>query len=157
MCVCVCVCECMCVQLFAIPWTVAHQVPLSMGFSRQENWSGSSFPSAGDLPDPVIELAFLVSPALAAGSLPLVPLGRPHDSIYYSQICSTQTLSLSVISKIFYIRSWQVCVCVGVCVCVEVILLQWRKEKAREGREKKLFYATGKYTIWLCYVVLEVP
>ena len=49
------------------------------------------------------------------------------------------------------------CVCVCVCVCVEVILLQWRKEKAREGREKKLFYATGKYTIWLCYVVLEVP
>ena len=40
---------------FAIPWTVAHQVPLSMGFSRQEHWSVLPFPSPGDLPDPGIE------------------------------------------------------------------------------------------------------
>ena len=39
------------VQLFSSPWTVAHQAPLSMGFSRQEYWSGQSFPSPGDLPD----------------------------------------------------------------------------------------------------------
>jgi len=39
----------------ATPWTVAYQVPLSMGFSRQEYWSGLPFPSAGDLPDPGIE------------------------------------------------------------------------------------------------------
>ena len=37
------------------PWTVAHQAPLSMGFSRQEHWSGLPFPSPGDLPDPEIE------------------------------------------------------------------------------------------------------
>ena len=37
---------------FATPWTVAHQAPQSMGFSRQEYWSGLSFPSPGDLPDP---------------------------------------------------------------------------------------------------------
>ena len=46
--VCVCVCVCVllsCVQLFATPWTVAHQIPLSMGFSRQEQWSGLPFPS----------------------------------------------------------------------------------------------------------------
>ena len=43
------------VRLFATPWTVAHQAPLSMGFSSQEYWSGLSFPSPGDLPDPVIE------------------------------------------------------------------------------------------------------
>ena len=43
------------VPLFATPWTVAHQVPLSMGFSRQEYWSGLPFPSPGDLPDPGIE------------------------------------------------------------------------------------------------------
>ena len=36
----------------AIPWTVARQTPLSMGFSRQEYWSGQQFPSPGDLPDP---------------------------------------------------------------------------------------------------------
>ena len=43
------------VQLFATPWTVALQAPLSMGFSRQEYWSGLPFPSSGDLPDPGIE------------------------------------------------------------------------------------------------------
>ena len=49
------------------PWTVAHQAPLSVGFPRQEYWSGLPFPSPGDLPDPGIELG---SPALQAGSLP---------------------------------------------------------------------------------------
>ena len=43
------------VRLFAIPWTVAYQAPPSMGFSRQEYWSGLPFPSPGDLPDPGIE------------------------------------------------------------------------------------------------------
>ena len=43
------------VRLFATPWTVAYQVPLSMGFSRQEYWSGLPLPSPGDLPDPGIE------------------------------------------------------------------------------------------------------
>ena len=42
------------VQLFVTPWTVACQSPLFMGFSRQEYWSGSPFPSPGDLPDPGI-------------------------------------------------------------------------------------------------------
>jgi len=49
------------------PWAVARQVPLSMGFSRQEYWSGLPFPSPGDLPDPRIEPR---SPALQADSLP---------------------------------------------------------------------------------------
>ena len=44
------------VRLFATPWTVAHQAPPSMEFSRQEYWSGLPFPSSGDLPDPGIEL-----------------------------------------------------------------------------------------------------
>ena len=43
------------VRLFATPWTVAYQAPPSMGFSRQEYWSGLPFPSPGDLPDPGIE------------------------------------------------------------------------------------------------------
>ena len=49
----------------ATPWTVARQAPLSMGFSRQEYWSGLPLPSPGDLPDPGIEP---VSPALQAES-----------------------------------------------------------------------------------------
>ena len=52
---CVCACSLSCVQLFVTPWTVAYQAPLSMGFSRQEYWSGLSFPSPGGLPDPGIE------------------------------------------------------------------------------------------------------
>ena len=48
-----------CVQLFATPWTVAYQDPQSMGFSRQEYWSGLPFPSPGDLPNPGIELCKL--------------------------------------------------------------------------------------------------
>ena len=51
----------------AIPWTIAHQAPLSMGFSRQEYWSGLPFPSPGDLPNPGIEPG---SPALQADDLP---------------------------------------------------------------------------------------
>ena len=42
-------------QLFATPWTVAHQAPPSVGFSRQEYWNGLPLPSPGDLPDPGIE------------------------------------------------------------------------------------------------------
>ena len=52
------------VCLFVTPWTVAHQAPLSMGFSRQECWSGLPFPSPEDLPNPGIEPAPLASPAL---------------------------------------------------------------------------------------------
>ena len=55
------------VQLFATPWTVAHQAPLSMGFSRQEYWSRLPFSSPGDLPDPGIEPMSLESPALVVG------------------------------------------------------------------------------------------
>ena len=58
--VCVCVCVCVAgrfshVWVFAVLWTVTHQVPLSMGFSRQEYWSGLPFPPPGDLPNPGIE------------------------------------------------------------------------------------------------------
>ena len=62
------------VRLFATPWSVAHQAPLSMGFSRQEYWSGLPFPSTGDLPDPGIEPG---SPALQTDALPSEPPGKP--------------------------------------------------------------------------------
>ena len=55
------------VQLFALLWTVAHQAPLSMAFSRQEYWSGLPCPPSGDLPDPGIKATLLMSPALAGG------------------------------------------------------------------------------------------
>ena len=58
-------------------WTVACQAPLSMGFSRQEYWSGFPFPPPEDLPDPGIESTSAVSPAWQADSLPAKPLGKP--------------------------------------------------------------------------------
>ena len=58
----------------ATPWTVAHQAPLSMGFSRQEYWSGLPFPSSGDLPDPGSEAR---SPALQADGLLTKLWGKP--------------------------------------------------------------------------------
>ena len=51
--------------LFVTPWTVASQASLSMGFFRQEYWSGLPCPPPGDLPDPEIKLVSLMSPALA--------------------------------------------------------------------------------------------
>ena len=64
------------VQLFVTPWTVAYQAPPSMGFSRQEYWSGVPLPSPGGLPNPGIEPR---SPALQADALPSEPPGRPLD------------------------------------------------------------------------------
>ena len=58
----------------ATPWTIAHQAPLSMGFSRQEYWSGLPCPPPGDLPHPGIEPR---SPALQADSLTAEPPGKP--------------------------------------------------------------------------------
>ena len=71
LCVCVCVCVCVCGVLSCVPTLcdpmdcVVHQAPLSMEFSRQGYWSGLSFPTPGDLPNPVIKHVSLASPALA--------------------------------------------------------------------------------------------
>ena len=64
-------------QLFAILWTVVHQTPLSVGFSRQEYWSGLSFFSSGDLPDAGIKPRY---PMLQTDSLPAEPPGKPMNT-----------------------------------------------------------------------------
>ena len=64
------------VQIFATPWSVAYQAPPSMGFSREEYWSGLPFPSPGDLPDPGIEPG---SPALRADALHSETPGKPNN------------------------------------------------------------------------------
>ena len=88
--------QCMCelshlsqLQLFATLWTVAHQAPLSMEFSRQDYWSGLPFPSPGKLPNPGTEPR---SPALQANSLPSEPPGKPQAivlSVLVAQSCLT--------------------------------------------------------------------
>ena len=65
---------------FVTPWTVARQAPLSMGFSRQKYWSGTSFPSPGDLPNLGIKPR---SPVFQADSLPLEPPGKSLALLIY--------------------------------------------------------------------------
>ena len=76
----------------AAPWTVAHQAPLSMEFSRQEYWNGLPFPSPGDLPDPGIELK---TPAWQADALPLSHQGSPAMGKRLQLICQM---------KVWYLR-----------------------------------------------------
>ena len=81
-------CECVCmlsrfshVRLLEILWTVTHQVPLSMGFSRQEYWSELPFPSPGKLPNPGVE-NLLCLLYWQADYFPLVPPGSPYVCVY---------------------------------------------------------------------------
>ena len=69
------------VRLFATPWTVAYQAPPSMGFSRQECWSGLPFPPPGDLSDPGIEPG---SPALQTDALPSEPPVKLYITLSYT-------------------------------------------------------------------------
>ena len=85
------------VQLFVTPWTVAYQVPPSMGFSRQEFWSGLPFSSPGDLPNPGIES---MSPALQADSLLSEPPGKPIICLRGSFIfCNKRSQNISGLNK----------------------------------------------------------
>ena len=79
-----------CVRLFATPWTIAHQAPLSMGFSRQEYWSGLPFPSPRDLPKPGIKPRSL---ALQADVLTSKPAGKPADIHIFSSMNSNNQSS----------------------------------------------------------------
>ena len=87
-----------CVQLFATPWTAAHQAPLSMGVSRQEYWSGLPCPPLGDLPNPGIEPASLMSPALA---------GRFFTTSTSREAHSTTVVTIETLSqaKLSYYKS----------------------------------------------------
>jgi len=85
-------CVLSCVWLFATPWTVACQTPLSMKFSRQEYWSGLPFPAPGDLPNPEVEPASLESPALAGR---FFTAALPRKTVYWSFPSLSPTFSKS--------------------------------------------------------------
>ena len=80
--------------ILEVPWTVAHQAPLSLGFARHEYWSGLQFPSPGELLHPGTKpmVSYRQFPALQAESLPTEPPGKP------GQPCSIQ-FSRSVVSN----------------------------------------------------------
>src|SRR5574337_716322 len=98
----------------ATPWTVAHQAPLSMGFSRQEYWSGLPFPSPSVLPNSGIEPR---SPALQADALTSEPPGKQLDIFLsiYSYHCNDGWncfLNFSVFSLLVYRNARDFCVLV---------------------------------------------
>ena len=80
------------IWLFAMLWTVSSQAPLSMGFSRQEYWSGLPYPTLRDLPYPGIELHLLCLLHWQAGSLLLVPPGKPVSAAAAKSLQSCPTL-----------------------------------------------------------------
>ena len=79
---CAYACSLSCFQLFETTWTAIHQAFLSMGFSRQEYWSGLPFPLPRDLPHPGIEPKFPTSPALAGRFFTSVPPGIPSEKSF---------------------------------------------------------------------------
>ena len=82
------------VRLFATSWTVAYQAPPSIGFSRQEYWSGLPFPSPGDLPNPGMEPG---SPALEADTLTSEPPGKCSNvKQCFLSFCESESVSHSV-------------------------------------------------------------
>ena len=92
-----------CVGLFCDPRTVVDQAPLSMGFSKQEYWSGLPFPSPGDLPDPGTEPT---SPTLAGGFFTTEPPGKstgkgcqPINGVWLKQLLQSQKYSFSLNSR----------------------------------------------------------
>ena len=93
--VCVCAQWLNCVRFFVTPWTVAHQAPLSMEFSRQEYWSGLPFPSPGELPDPGIESVSLEFPALAGRFFTTASPGSYHQMLS-SALWQLQSIPVSL-------------------------------------------------------------
>ena len=82
------------VRLFANPWTVTRQAPLSMWISRQEYWSGLPFIPPGSLPDPGFEPVSPMSPALAGRFFTVEPPGNPYIFIYYSAIKKNENFAI---------------------------------------------------------------
>ena len=122
------------VQLFAILWTVAHQAPLSRGFSRQEYWSGLPCPSPGNLPNPGNKPVSPVYPALLANSLLLKPLGKPISCLHFSKEnkWSATPCPFTFQLSIFFVAAFISCLVffarVDVCFCFAIILVEFSED-----------------------------
>ena len=97
------------VPLFVTLWTVAGQAPLSVGFSRQDYWSGLPCPPPGDLCNPGIEPMSLMSLALQAASLPTEPPGKPHFLNWKKPVCTLIYDGLKLTTPFAYLSSQQPC------------------------------------------------
>ena len=92
-----------CVQLFSTPWTVAHQTPLSMEFSRQEYWSRLPFTSQGDFPDPGTESKSLEFPALAGRFFTIAPSGKTQNVYMFTYNLGMYPKSAHIQTKILHL------------------------------------------------------
>ena len=97
-----------CVWLFATPWPIAHQAPLSMGFSRQEYWSGLPFPSPGDLHNPGIKSTSPASPALTGRFFTTEPPGKPKA--YESSLNHWTTREFPRLNVVVFFNGLSICI-----------------------------------------------
>ena len=136
-----CVLSCFsCVRLFATPWTLAHQAPLSMEFFRQEYWIGLPFPTPGFHPNPGIEPRSL---ALQADSLLLLSLGKPDLDTkcvhcQWGVTASRPSQWADLGNKT--IDNPHTYICIFLCVCAN--------EKAGTGGEKLAVWINSRSIIW---------
>ena len=120
------------VWFFGIPWAVAHQAPLSMGFSRQEHWSGLPFPSPGTLPNPGIKPASLRAPALA-GEFSTTRATWVADESGRSELCIPSVWRVHII----------VIVSCGVVLHARRMLMVW-VSPGLQGDEVKILHFSEK-------------
>ena len=129
------------VQLFVTPWTVAHQAPPSMGFSRQEYWSALPFPSPGNLPDPGIEPR---SPTLQADALTSQPPGKQAAH----RFVSVNRVSVSSIRKNFQIN----CLPLGGITLWKTVFFIWLTSRLMIKRQRSP--ASYKFSfMWKCSLI----
>ena len=126
MCVCVCVCVCVWLSHVHSPWTVAHQTPLSMEFSRQEYWGGLPFPSPGDLPDPGIKPGFPVLQADSCGlyHITLTIWYQSHAGIcMYKEVKASKKIRVSwIVRRVFLYERTKGDLC-SLCLYVPNVLI----------------------------------
>ena len=116
------------IGLFATLWTIARQAPLSMGFSRQEYWSGLPCPPPGDFSHPGIKPEFPVTPAVQVDSLPAEPLGKPK---------------------------WYLCCCCCCCSVASVVSDSVRPHRQQSTRLPRPWDSPGKNTGVDCHFLLQ--
>ena len=136
------------VQLFATPWTIAYQVLPSMGFSRQEYWSGLPFPSPGYLPNPGIEPR---SPTLEADALTSDPPGKSMGSVKSLSMASQNLFAVFGIELLFA----EICfnIVIGTCLSEKLILAYRLYQKAGWHGQSVTFMKTSRIIDQSMYIL----
>ena len=143
----VCMLSCSVISNSLPPWTAAHQAPLSIGLSRQEHWSGMPFPPPGDLPDPGIEPASHVAPALAGRIFTADPSGKhPKEDMWIQMANKYMKRCSSLI-----IREMQIQTTMRYCLTlVRIAIIKMITDECWQGCEEK---GTLVHSWWECILV----